>query len=215
VIVPKRQRRDVLAEPPIELNVTTKPLPRAATGLAAVMHSLQIAIESEGLMDATRAMRKINQRGGFDCSSCSWADPQEGHKLFDFCEKRCQGDGGRRDAPTLIAMHHPPFDTGIAPVDAHPLRGRDELAALIAAHPQVVRLIGGHIHRACEVPFGGTIASTAPSTAHQLIVDRGTSGAYALRVERPAFALHRWTGRALVTSICSTTETETSLRAVS
>jgi Icc protein len=110
--------------------------------------------------------------------------------------------------PTLIAMHHPPFDTGIAPVDAHPLRGRTELAALVAVHPQVVRLIGGHIHRTCEVAFGGTLASTAPSTAHQLIVDRDASGAYTIRLERPGFALHRWTGRALVTTICPTTEAE-------
>jgi molybdopterin-dependent oxidoreductase alpha subunit len=98
VIVPKRQRRDVLVEPPIELNVTTKPLPRAATGLPAVMHSLQIAIEKEGLVDATRTMLKINQRGGFDCSSCAWADPQENRKLFDFCENgaKAMADGATR-----------------------------------------------------------------------------------------------------------------------
>ncbi|BDE06548.1 3',5'-cyclic adenosine monophosphate phosphodiesterase CpdA [Vulcanimicrobium alpinum] len=108
--------------------------------------------------------------------------------------------------PTLIAMHHPPFDIGIGPVDAHAFRGRDELAAVIAAHPQVVRLISGHIHRACEVPFGGTIASSAPSTAHQLIIDRGESGGLTMRVEPPSFALHQWTGRALPTTIVRTAD---------
>ncbi|HEY4441758.1 MAG TPA: phosphodiesterase [Candidatus Elarobacter sp.] len=118
--------------------------------------------------------------------------------------------------PTIVAMHHPPFDVGIPPVDAHPLRGRDALAAVIAGHPQVVRLIAGHIHRAAEVPFGGSVASTAPSTAHQLVVDRAPSGAYVVRVEQPAFALHRWNGRTLTTTIVPTTEAEVpKLRAVS
>ncbi len=71
--------------------------------------------------------------------------------------------------PTLVAMHHLPFDLGIKPIDAHPLRGRKELAAIVAAHPQVVRIVGGHVHIARERDFGGTIASTAPSTSHQLV----------------------------------------------
>lgn len=118
--------------------------------------------------------------------------------------------------PTLVAMHHPPFDTGIPPVDAHPLRGREDLAALISAHPQVVRLVAGHVHRACEVPFGGTIASTAPSTAGQLVVDRTPSGAYAIRFEPPAIVLHHWNGRALKTTVVPTSERDgRRLRAVS
>jgi 3',5'-cyclic-AMP phosphodiesterase len=91
---------------------------------------------------------------------------------------------------------------------AHPLRGRDALAALVATHPQVVRFIAGHIHRTCEVPFRGTTASTAPSTAHQLVVDRDPSGAYTIRIERPAFALHCWTGRVLATTIVPTGEAD-------
>jgi molybdopterin-dependent oxidoreductase alpha subunit len=95
VIVPKIQRRDVLAEAPIDLNVTTKPLPKAATGLPAVIHSLQTAIDSEGLVDATRTMLAINQRGGFDCSSCAWADPEGNRKIFEFCENgaKAMADG--------------------------------------------------------------------------------------------------------------------------
>jgi Icc protein len=168
-------------------------LPRAGP-LCYVVESRPVRLIA---LDTTRDRKP---GGGLDAAHLRWLD-----------ERLLEAPA----TPTLIAMHHPPFDTGIPPVDAHPLRGRDELAALVCAHPQVVRLIAGHVHRACEVPFGGTIASTAPSTAHQLIVDRGASGAYVLRVERPAFALHRWTGRALVTSICPTTDGETSLRAVS
>jgi 3',5'-cyclic AMP phosphodiesterase CpdA len=116
--------------------------------------------------------------------------------------------------PTLIAMHHPPFDVGIPPVDRNPFRNRDKLEAIVAAHPQVVRIICGHIHRAVDRPFGNTIASTAPSTSHQLVLDHAARG-YAVRIEPPAFMLHRWTGRAIVSSAIRTGEGPVRLRAVS
>jgi len=43
VIAPKKHRRDLLAQSPVELHVATKPLPKAATGLPEVVHSLQHA----------------------------------------------------------------------------------------------------------------------------------------------------------------------------
>jgi 3',5'-cyclic AMP phosphodiesterase CpdA len=116
--------------------------------------------------------------------------------------------------PTIIAMHHPPFATGIGPLDSQPLKGRDALAEVIAAHPQVVRLIAGHVHRDFEAPFAGTVASTAPSTAHQDVIDRDEDRGWTLRLERPAFALHRWTGRNLVTTVHRVAD-EPLLRAVS
>jgi Icc protein len=117
--------------------------------------------------------------------------------------------------PTLVAMHHPPFDVGIAPLDRHPFRGRENLEAIIAAHPQVTRLICGHVHRATTHPFGGTIASSAPSTSQQLVLDHARHGGYAVRIEPPAFVLHQWTGREIVASVIRTNAGLQRLRAVS
>ncbi|HTW83465.1 MAG TPA: phosphodiesterase [Candidatus Sulfotelmatobacter sp.] len=102
--------------------------------------------------------------------------------------------------PTLLAMHHPPFAIGVAPVDAHGFRGVEALAELIAAHPQVARIVCGHVHRAVTVAFAGSAASTAPSTAPQLVLDRA-GVLYGLRLEAPGFALHRWTGSRVVTEV--------------
>jgi 3',5'-cyclic AMP phosphodiesterase CpdA len=102
--------------------------------------------------------------------------------------------------PTLIAMHHPPFTIGVAPVDAHGFVGVEALAELLAAHPQVARVVCGHVHRAKTVAFGGTAASTAPSTAPQLVLDRD-GALYRLRLEAPGFALHRWTGTRIVSEV--------------
>lgn len=120
--------------------------------------------------------------------------------------------------PTIVAMHHPPFEVGVAPVDAHALRGRDELARILAVHPQVVRIICGHVHRFHEAALEGVTAVSVPSTAHQLVVDGGPAGIpYTVRVEPPAVAYHRWTGRTIVTEIVRTNEPESgrALRAVS
>lgn len=102
--------------------------------------------------------------------------------------------------PTIVALHHPPFATGIGFMDDAALDADDAaaLAAVIAAHPHVERVISGHVHRTMFQRFAGTLASTAPSCAHQVALElRDAAGAYTL--EPPGFQLHLWTGRALVT----------------
>jgi 3',5'-cyclic AMP phosphodiesterase CpdA len=103
--------------------------------------------------------------------------------------------------PTFVFMHHPPFATGIAPVDRHGFRGLDRFAALVARHPQIVRIVCGHIHRPTTIPFARTVASSAPSTAPQLVVDRGASGFYGIRLEPAGFALHRLNGSTIETTL--------------
>jgi hypothetical protein len=48
------------------------------------------------------------------------------------------------------------------------LDGADALAAIIARHSQVERVIAGHLHWPITVRFAGTVASTCPSPLHQL-----------------------------------------------
>jgi 3',5'-cyclic AMP phosphodiesterase CpdA len=105
---------------------------------------------------------------------------------------------------TIVAMHHPPFAIGVAPVDTHLLRGREDFERIIAVHPQVVRIVCGHVHRYFEATIGGTTAVSVPSTAHQLVLEAGDGIPYTVRVEPPAVAFHRWTGRTIVTEIVRT-----------
>lgn len=93
--------------------------------------------------------------------------------------------------PVVIAMHHPPFRTLIGHMDDIGLReGADALEAIVARHPQVERVICGHLHRAIQVRFGGTIAATVPSPAHQVRLDLAPDAASAWMLEPPGFALH-------------------------
>jgi 3',5'-cyclic AMP phosphodiesterase CpdA len=95
------------------------------------------------------------------------------------------------NAPTLIAMHHPPFQTGIAHMDAMGLReGGEALAAVIGRHPQVRRIVCGHLHRSIVGTFAGVSALTVPSTAHQIVLDWRGEAPVAWRAEPPGFAVH-------------------------
>jgi hypothetical protein len=91
-------------------------------------------------------------------------------------------------------MHHPPFVTGMRKMDEMGLEGADVLAAVIRRHPQVERLVCGHLHRSIVRRFAGTVACTSPATAHQLALDLGQTPRLATVMEPPACLLHLWLG---------------------
>jgi Icc protein len=105
----------------------------------------------------------------------------------------------RPDAPTLVMLHHAPWVTELAHFDEVGMDRGDEMERVIARHPQVERVLCGHVHRSTQVRFGGTILSACPSTAHQAALDLRPDGIDSFTLEPPGFQLHRWTGRRLFT----------------
>jgi len=97
------------------------------------------------------------------------------------------------ERPTLLAMHHPPFVTGIVHMDAIMLQELERLRAVLERYTQVQRIVCGHHHRAITARFAGAIASVCPSVAHQVELDLRSTAPAAFRLEPPAFQLHRWT----------------------
>ena len=96
------------------------------------------------------------------------------------------------ERPTLIMMHHPPFTTGIARMDRARLDNGAALAAVVARHRQVQRILCGHLHRAIDCRFAGTVAGTAPSTAHQLRLDLREAAPLRYMLEPAGYQLHVW-----------------------
>lgn len=97
------------------------------------------------------------------------------------------------ERPIVVAMHHPPFQTLIGHMDKIGLlEGGPALEALVAQHANVERVICGHLHRAIDVRFGGTIASTAPGPAHQVCLDLDPDAQSAWTLEPPSFCVHAW-----------------------
>ena len=100
--------------------------------------------------------------------------------------------GETRSKPTLIFMHHPPFKTGIAYMDSIGLEGADALADVVRRHAHVERVVCGHLHRSIQSRWAGTVASTVPSTAHQVALDMREDADLGFTLEPPGYALHLW-----------------------
>ena len=77
------------------------------------------------------------------------------------------------EAPTLLAMHHPPVVSGMPAMDAVGLleRDRDALREVVERHPQVSRIVAGHLHRAIAGDLAGRPVLVAPSTYAEVRLD--------------------------------------------
>jgi 3',5'-cyclic AMP phosphodiesterase CpdA len=93
--------------------------------------------------------------------------------------------------PTVVAMHHPPLLTGLEALDEIGLPPADRLAVgdLLAANPQVRRVVAGHVHRGAFDVLGGCGVFTCPSTHLQAPLEIGLTD-LRLVEETGGFALH-------------------------
>jgi 3',5'-cyclic AMP phosphodiesterase CpdA len=108
--------------------------------------------------------------------------------------------------PTVLVLHHPPIETGngwmTEDLDAPWVQ---RLAAVVHRHPQVIRMITGHLHRAIVTGWHGTTLAVCPSSAPQVAIDfrsidpADPDGRDMIVAEAPGFAVHWWTGQDLVT----------------
>ncbi|MBK5263936.1 MAG: phosphodiesterase [Alphaproteobacteria bacterium] len=135
---------------------------------------------------------------------------EEGRHGGAFCDKRANWLNARLaeqvDRPTIIVMHHPPVEVGIDWMDIHPEEPWvSRVTAAIAGRSQIKAIICGHLHRAIVAPWNGTTVAICPSTAPQVTLDlrpmdpEVPDNRPMIVADPPAFALHWWNGRELVT----------------
>lgn len=108
---------------------------------------------------------------------------------LDWLEARLSEEPHR---PTLIFMHHPPFKTAIAFMDADAFEGAAAMEAIVARHPQVERVICGHMHRPITLRWGGTVASVSPGIIFQMVLDLKKDAPSGFVLEPPAISLYVW-----------------------
>ncbi|MBN8875843.1 MAG: metallophosphoesterase [Rhodospirillales bacterium] len=104
-------------------------------------------------------------------------------------ERTLAADPGR---PCVVMLHQPPFACGVPYLDRYRCFGEEALAAVIARHPAVERVLCGHVHRHMQMRFGGTLACAAPSTATAIALRPVAEAAPASFLEPPGFLLHHW-----------------------
>ena len=96
------------------------------------------------------------------------------------------------DKPTIVAMHHPPFLTHDLLFDKIGLRAADRFAAIIAKHPQVIRILCGHHHRTVIGQVAHAPVICAPSTAWGFSLALNEDQHIARKQPEPGWALHHW-----------------------
>lgn len=78
--------------------------------------------------------------------------------------------GAEHRGPTLLAMHHPPFRSGIGWMDEAGFIGLDAFIEVVSAH-RIDRVLCGHLHRPMSAVVGGHLAEVGPSTAVHVELD--------------------------------------------
>ncbi len=104
----------------------------------------------------------------------------------------------RFDGPTMLAMHHPPFASGIWWMDTYGFPGLDLLEAVLTAHP-VDRIMCGHLHRPMASMFAGAPAQVGMATVQQVELDFRADGPVAVIDNPVGYQLHQVTHDAIVT----------------
>jgi 3',5'-cyclic AMP phosphodiesterase CpdA len=104
--------------------------------------------------------------------------------------------------PTVLALHHPPLVTALPPFDGICLSAAERagLAEVLKRHPQVRRVLCGHIHRTIVAELGGRAVLAIPSTYRQARLDFA-AGEFALSEDAAGFAIHAWTGEDLASHV--------------
>jgi Icc protein len=96
------------------------------------------------------------------------------------------------EAPTLLAMHHPPLATGIPAWDEInlTLAERAALGEVVANHPQLLAIVGGHLHRTVAGALGGIPVLAVPSVYVQVAPEFGAENTPQGNEEPPGFGVH-------------------------
>ncbi len=96
------------------------------------------------------------------------------------------------DRPTLMAMHHPPFRSGLVYFDVLGFRRLRQLGELVSRHRNVRLVVAGHVHRPIVAAWRGVTARTSLSTAPQTVPLLFHRSLLSLEHHPPGFTLHRF-----------------------
>jgi 3',5'-cyclic AMP phosphodiesterase CpdA len=110
-----------------------------------------------------------------------------GAEQLAWLEQRLRAAAG---APAIVMLHHPPVNSGIAVMDGMKLRDADALADIVAAHPNIERILCGHLHRSMHLRWRGTLVSVPSSTVEQLQLAFERDAPLATLPEPPGLQLH-------------------------
>jgi molybdopterin-dependent oxidoreductase alpha subunit len=77
---------------------------KVAAGIPAVVSSIEKVVEEAGLTRGMKALWNLNKKGGFDCPSCAWPDPDDERSgIAEYCENGARAVAEEATAKKLDA----------------------------------------------------------------------------------------------------------------
>ncbi len=116
----------------------------------------------------------------------------------ELCEQRLAWLGDvlskRNGKPTLIAMHHPPFKTGLKGMDNYGIkRGLAEFIEIVTKHAKTISaIVCGHAHRMIIANIAGVPVLLSPSSAFPFELELGDRPSLNFVEEPQQFLVHTW-----------------------
>ncbi len=98
----------------------------------------------------------------------------------------------------VLALHHPPFASGIQWMDRSGFIGLDRLVDVLHRHP-VERILCGHLHRSMQSAVAGVPTVVAPSTVQHVDLDLADDAPVSLILDPVGYAIHHVTDNGWVT----------------
>jgi len=82
---------------------------KTAAGLYAIYETAHFGFKEMGIKRSLKTLLTMNQKGGFDCPSCAWPDPDGKRKVAEFCENGAKAVASeattKRLTPEVFAAH--------------------------------------------------------------------------------------------------------------
>lgn len=77
---------------------------KSAAGIPAIVESVKQVITEAGASRGLKALNSLNKKGGFDCPSCAWPDPDDDRSaLGEYCENGAKAIAEEATAKKLTA----------------------------------------------------------------------------------------------------------------
>ncbi len=100
----EQQKKDAAENPDTFTGLEKGSVKKVAAGIPAVISAFKKTLDEAGLLRGSKALFNLNKKGGFDCPSCAWPDPDDDRSaIAEYCENGARAVAEEATTKTLTA----------------------------------------------------------------------------------------------------------------
>lgn len=106
----EQQKHDAAENPETFTGLKKGSIKKVAAGIPAVISSIEQTFGKAGVLRGWKALFNLNKKGGFDCPSCAWPDPDDDRSaVAEYCENGARAVAEeattKKITPAFFAKH--------------------------------------------------------------------------------------------------------------